>query len=458
MPAPSASTNNPPAASAADAATSTAPAAKPTTRDLLFGNRDNESTPNTVEGGDPNSAAPVNAAQAASDTTVNPDTATDGAAGLPVDAAVDVAADVGVGAETGTESGTDDSSQAAAQTESPTPLDLLERLNTLGFQNVTDVDDAQRRLIEAYEQQTRELEDSRREREQQATLANYGQQYLAHLAQQQQAQQAGQPVPHLGLPQSPTGVSLPGQPFSGQPQAPSKALFPTPPPAGWERYRERDEAGEVVWKANTPAEIRAQVDAYEQQVDRWSNDLVYRPQEALSPVISEIVNRQVQENLQQILAEQSQRQFIEELRQKNDWMYQRDPRTNQVAVDARTGNVLLTPDGQRTMEYVARAEQMGITNIHDQWTFANQQRELEQLRAQTAALANQQTAQQTAAAKKTEHLRRGAALPAGAPTDRAGSLAPRYAQDQQPPQNTNLTPGQSLAATLRANGNPLQFH
>jgi hypothetical protein len=294
----------------------------------------------------------------------------------------------------------------------PAQPSLVDTLSNLGFQDVSD-DNAQDRLVQSFSQQQQQINELRRQNEQMQQLAAYGNQYL----HQQQAQ--------------------------SQPQQPQQEGWWAPPDVDTElinKFRVRGEDGRMSWRQDTPPEIRSRGEAYDAYVEKWADDLVNRPHEALPKIIEAEFDRLFQERYQSVSEQQRQEQVMNAIITENsNWIYQLDPVTNRPAVGV-DGRPRVTQAGQVAMQHLQRAESMGIQRPEDQWQFV-----------MTALAANaprqQEQAPQSREDSNMDHLRRAAQNTA----NRDGSLETPE-QPLSTSQNKNLSAGHKLLAELRADG------
>lgn len=313
---------------------------------------------------------------------------------------------------------------------------LVQQLQELGFENIEDDATAQQRLVEAYRQQRAEHERLTQERERYQPLAQYGQEYLA-LQRDEEFQQL------MAARRARSTNSASAAP----PAAERPAPWWNPPKVeqAWlERYREVDpDTQQPRWKASTPADVRASVEQYQHYVEDWADNLVKRPHEVLPPVIEAVVKPLLDRYFEDRYQEIEQRHFIDELREKNaDWLYQRDPRTNQLTQQ-------LSPEGQQLVDYANRLQAAGVTDPRQQWQLATEflGSRLEREGAQVAATRESNTVKvEQAKAATQQRVAKATARP-----NRAGSV-PRPTQEATREQNRGLRPGEKLLARMEMEG------
>lgn len=302
---------------------------------------------------------------------------------------------------------------------------FVSRLTDLGFENIENEADAQERLLQSYSQLQAEAATLEREREQLRQLADYGRQYLDSLQKP-----AAEPT-------KAAGHELLGAPPAGW-WAPPKFE------RGWlDKYQETDpETGKTKWRDGTPASVRASAEEYEAYINDWAVRLTTNPAEALRPLEEQIyqnVSRLIQEKYDGLRREEREEEFYERVKAENEWIYERDPRTNQIDRER------FSPRGRRLVEVMTRLENSGVKDSREQFALA---KELlgnefgeEQPTPQTIA------ARAAADKKRQEHLRRATRTPS-----RSASVpSPEQAEPKQT-RNVHNTAGHDLLDELAAAG------
>jgi hypothetical protein len=326
------------------------------------------------------------------------------------------------------------------------PPGFLDRLNSAGFENVESVEDAQTRLLDAYgraQELTDHLIDQNDHLQQQASQssqwANYGQQwvqlqqdpnYQAYIQQQQQQ-------------------------YAQQQQPPQQEAWWSPPDIDQEeigRWRHEVQDPQTGarywdWRPDTPSEVRNGAEKYVGYVQKWNEDLTSRPQEVLPKIIREEADRVFIERMGQLYQQQQkqwgqiqQQNAVEQINSRNaDWLYQNDPRTNQVMIDVQ-GQPVMTPEGSQVTQHVQNLRQSGMTDPNQIWTVATQ--------LMAGEIATGLVGQHSAANKRNmEHLQRGA----GHIPDRSGSVStPNNPSPRS--QNRHLSAGEKLRQQALADG------
>lgn len=307
----------------------------------------------------------------------------------------------------------------------------LDSVRQYGFEDVKDEDDAKQRVLQAWQQQQERASEYERRMKELEPLVGLGQQYWEQQQRErQQQQQAQQPAPQQEQPQS---------------LWPS---FPKLDPQVVQRWREQDSTGEWKWKFGTPMEIQQAAVDFKSQADKWTNDLIYRPKEALEPPIRAITREEVMTVLKEQFGMEpkelvskldisGERAYVDRiLTEYQDYLFDKDPRSGRL--DYNRASAI----GNMFFQAVEESKQMGITSEANQYYNALRliQPYLQQ-QTQTTATA---TAQVTAEQKRNEHLRRGAARSA---PSRDGSV-PKTNAEPGEVQNKGQSFGSSLAQEL----------
>lgn len=225
---------------------------------------------------------------------------------------------------------------------------LKERVAELGFKDVSDDNEAQQRLIDAYAQQQAQYQQM--------------QQQMEMLRWQMQMAQQGQ-------------------------AAPAQQQSTTPQQQGWwnapkgnEQLRQqfmagRTEDGSVEWKPNTPPQVIAEYEAELAFYNDWAQRLVRNPDQALKPFEENIlsaVEKKIQETIQQYTQQQQATSFIEQqVAENRDVFYQTDPRTKDVLRDWR-GEPMLSEAGIRFDSILEDLANQGMKNEAARWQYAQQ--------------------------------------------------------------------------------------
>jgi hypothetical protein len=289
---------------------------------------------------------------------------------------------------------------------------LTQRLLDLGFKDVTD-DDAPSRLLETYEQQQQQLQQL------QSEIAQLRPVYTQHLAQLQQQQAA---------------------PAAPAPEEPKQWWSPPKFEHGWmERYREPDAAqpGQFKWKENTPADVIANTQSYQNYIQDWADNLTSRPHEVLPPIIQEVVEPLFEKWYEDRRGKETSESFLEGIRSNHgDWLYEKDPRTHEITDR-------LSAEGQRAMDWASEAQELGIMDPQNQWAYVERMRDAYGAQSKLSELTKQQTTKEKAAEQRQKVRQRSVTnLP-----NRGGSKS-----EPGEPQNIHMSAGQQLLEALVEEG------
>lgn len=265
---------------------------------------------------------------------------------------------------------------------------FLSRLSELGFQDVSDRQEAERRLIEAYEQQKREREEVARQYDQRLQAME------SQLRQRQyeQPQRIGQ-------------------------QQPSSPNWLSPPPIDEARARQYLEpevgedgkpTGKMTWKANTPEDVRKSTEQYEEFIANFQTGLLTRPWEVLPQIIQQVVAPMIQNGIGQYQSRLTTEQLVNEYTSREaEWLFKQDPVTKAPKVNSQ-GQYELTPAGEQLFNDWERFAAMGMPE-QEALAMAHERRELSMLRASGGGADPERSRKnkETAESKKRESLERG---------------------------------------------------
>ncbi len=311
----------------------------------------------------------------------------------------------------------------AAAPETPPAPTYLDRVKGLGFAEVENEEQARDRLLTAYEQTLAEQKRIKDELDQQKVYAKYGQEYLEGLRSQPQ-------------PSAPAPTSQPERKDWWNPPTYNSAVA--------DRYREAKQDGTYGWKDNTPAEIRASAESYQAYIEKWAHDLATNPKEALRGIKDEIRAELLSEfdtKYQTYRQQETVEEFADRVRNENDWLFEKDARTNQVLYDRYSS------DGQMVMRFIDQAAKFGITSPQNQWEYAKSLYDAEKARTQVTTVTQQQTNQDVAATQKKNLLARAR----GVGPNRNGSATPANNPNASV-QNPLRSAGELLREQMRADG------
>lgn len=316
-----------------------------------------------------------------------------------------------------------ESTPAAAATETPAAPTYLDRVKGLGFADIETPEQAQDRLLTAYEQSLAEQNRFKEELDRQKVYAKYGQEYLEGLR----------------------STSQPATPAS--PSQPERKDWWNPPkyePSVAERYREAKADGAYGWKENTPAEIRASAEAYQAYIENWAHQLATNPVQALQGFVADIETRieaKFDEKYKGYRQQETIEEFQDRIRSENDWLFEKDARTNQPVYDR------FSADGQRMDSLVSGAMKKWNMPLPDAWEYAKSLFDADQARTQATTVTQQQTNQQVAASQKQKVLQKARGLG----PSRNGS-APPANNPNASVQNPMRSAGELLREQMRADG------
>lgn len=320
----------------------------------------------------------------------------------------------------------------------------LDQIRGLGFEGIETEEQARERLIQAYEQQTQRERQIQEQMQQIAPLVRYGQEYL-QIQNDPRFKQVFSPQERLETPEEPQSWWNP----------------PKYDPALIERYQEDrvdQETGQVykVWKENTPAQVRADAEAYDQYIRDWQHKLVYDPREAIGQAIQQEFDRFYKEREQERQQQTSTETALQRFQQDNaELLFARDPVTNRLTNQ-------LSREGKMIQHYVQQAEAGGMTNPELIFDYALLKYQSEFGQTQPARTngtnGNGQPNGHTNGNGRTpdqrnlDHLKRGAGMKRGIGgiPNSGGSTQPVDVTDPPPAPNQNLSIGQRFLQQLKA--------
>lgn len=140
---------------------------------------------------------------------------------------------------------------------------------------------------------------------------------------QQQSQQAQQPA----APQQPQAKSSPFD-LDQWPELDGLMI------QEWRETRQLPNGQTVTdWKPNTPINVRMAGDQYLQHVASWEHALLYAPQRVLPDLIRKYVRDEADKIVSDRLAVSENSTRVDMLLSANDWLFQNDPATGQLALN-----------------------------------------------------------------------------------------------------------------------------
>lgn len=324
--------------------------------------------------------------------------------------------------------------EAVADSGAPAVDPWVQQLQDMGFQGITTPQEAQRRVVEAIQLRNQQLAAAQQQAQQ------YEQYARAYAQQQQDPRWLAFQQQQMQSPQAPEAPQ--GHPWWKAPQVDLTLL---------EQYREEQVdpvtgQKKLAWKADAPLEYKQAAEQYTRHLKQWQEDLVTRPHE----VLPQIIQTEVMPLIEQAFAQREQQMrtqsFVQEVNEKNaDWMYAKDPVTQQFLVDHQ-GQRVLSGDGQHVGAYISQATQLGIQDPQARWQFATMAYERDLLRHSHAQRQQAQGAVATHEQQKLQHLQAAAAQ---AVPNRGGSTMPNTPPVQP---SRRLSAGQALMAQFAASG------
>lgn len=342
---------------------------------------------------------------------------------------------------------------------------LSEQVQSLGFSNVQDDQDARYRLLESYQQlqdqnnqwaqyynQTAQSLNEYQQQAQQWQQLQQSQQWQQYQQWQQQQQQQQQQPQQQAQPEEP-------QHWWAPPQVDLDEV------AKYRVQQVNPETGQIetVWAQGTPQEIINGSQEYASYLENWADGIVRRPNEVLPSIIEQEFDKLfasrygalVEYNNNYFQAQQQQ-QTVQDINNRNaDWVYQIDPRTNEFVRDAN-GQQVLTPQGQAVTQYVNYFRGIGVDDPSTLWDLATRMYAGDISSAQLQQHQQQAEAAQAAAQRNVQY-QQPAPAPAPAPVQPAqyaesiapagGSLA--FSED---PISRSQNPHMSAGEKLRQQG------
>ncbi len=351
----------------------------------------------------------------------------------------------------------EDTVDHGAQPEAYQPS-LTDQIAGLGFTDVQNEADAQTRLLQSYQQlqdQNQQWADyyqqTQHQVEQNQRLIDYGRQYQDLLSSPQwQEYQQGQ------------------QQQSEEQEATQPDHWWNPPEVDFqslERWREQkvDPAtGEIYtdWKEGAPAELRRASQEYVHYMEDWAEKIIRRPQEVLPQIIEKEFDKLFEDRYGKVIDDAVSRQKdvekqynVEDIMTRNaDWLYEKDPRTNQLLTDAN-GQQVMTQQGRAVTNYVNYFRNIGIDDPNTLWTLATRMYAGDLATTELSQGAEVAQAQRQNYQRNVEHYQQQAQAP---PQREAGYIEPAGGSvpnsDQPSSQNQHLSAGEKLRQQALADG------
>jgi len=325
---------------------------------------------------------------------------------------------------------------------------LSDQVRQLGFTDVADDSEAQNRLLESYQQLANQNQQwanyshqlqsqyDQQLREQQQ-YADYGREYLQQQMQPQQQQQQEEQQPESWW--APPEFDL----------------------DNLDQYREQvfnQETGAAQWdwREGTPLKVKTAAEGYATYLEDWAEKLLRRPEEVLPQIIKQEFNKLFPDAYSKIVQYTSdqyrgmqQQAAVNDINTRNaDWVYQRDPRTQQYVQDVN-GSPVLSQEGAAVTNYINYFRQQGITEPNTLWDLATRMYAGDLSASMLSQ--QQQQMQQTDAAQQRNMQHLQSQSPASYIPSAAGSVPPPY-EPEAPSQNPHLSAGEKLRQQAIADG------
>ena len=131
-------------------------------------------------------------------------------------------------------------------------------------------------------------------------------------------------------------------------------------------YKQDPQTGQLQAQPNTPLEVRNKVEGYSTYISDWQHRLQHDPQNALGPLVQEMVKPLLAQAQEQARDEMAAQEMV---RRNEAWLYQSDPTSGKITLDAR-GQRVLSPEGQRFAQLVGEANNYGIRGTANQEHYA----------------------------------------------------------------------------------------
>ncbi len=295
--------------------------------------------------------------------------------------------------------------QPPAQPQQPTLSPRAQKLAELGFENVTNDDEAFDRLVAAYSQ----------------TKNEFGAQIQAALAELKQTPAQPTVTP-------PTQDAKTGK-WTWAPPAVDPTLLSL--------YRTADG-----WKPETPAEIRQAADARQRYLDSFAQKFVSDPAATLDPLLEDKFSEFFERKYGELSKQQQFQTTQQKLFADNPWLFEADP------VSGKPNTNALSAEGKLIDQYMADALGRGA-DYEFAWDYAVNKHRASKAEFAGKQTTQAQTVQQINDQKKAEMLSRAS----NATPNRGGSLPAPAAPNQT--QNRHLSFGERFKLNAERNGVPL---
>lgn len=289
--------------------------------------------------------------------------------------------------------------QTAAPAPEATPQEpsWLGKVKELGFENVSNPEEAIERLASAYRQ----------------TKDEFGAQL-----QQLLEQHKSQPTPQPQVQDAQDGWK--------PPQIDRRLIA---------QFKTADG-----WKEGTPDSVKQQYAAWENYRAQFAESFLDDPSQALDPILQKKFDQYFESKYGQLTQQQQQQQAEQRIYSENPWLFEKDPVTQQPRLDR------LSAEGQLIQPHFAELyEKTGDFTLA--WKYAKATYDAQKSSSQLKATTQAQTASEINAQRKAEAVNRAS----GATVNRTGSL-PTPADNRASQRNPQLRPGQRALQIAQRNG------
>jgi hypothetical protein len=206
----------------------------------------------------------------------------------------------------------------------------------------------------------------------------------------------------------------------------------------------------------TPLKVKTGAEQYANYIEDWAEKLLRRPQEVLPQIIEQEFNKLFPAAYSKIIEYTSdqysgmqQQAAVNDINTRNaDWVYQRDPRTQNYVQDVN-GSPVLSQEGAAVTGYINYFRQQGISDPNTLWDLATRMYAGDLSASMLSQ--QQQQVQQTYAAQERNMQHLQSQSPASYIPSAAGSIPPPY-EPEAPSQNPHLSAGEKLRQQAIADG------
>lgn len=139
----------------------------------------------------------------------------------------------------------------------------------------------------------------------------------------------------------------------------------------YKRFLVRDENGREAIADDAPLEAKHELFEYQQYKAEFAQKFLADPEATLGPMMEQIAQQKAREIVETQFADYGEEQYVSSLEEQNkDWLFAEDGKTP-------------TREGLAIQRYIAKAAQLGISDVDSRWEYATDQLEkdlLNQLR------------------------------------------------------------------------------